>query len=263
MKKLSPKSQRIIILIDLLTNGSQRKFAREVGCSHSVIAKIANGQQEAGKEILGKIIRIPSINGKWLETGKGEPLLFLPSEAKYLIPIANSLLPRPPSENKGLHTTKYLALQESIFQPTRYAIEAINCFPRELMPTSILPQDLLIIETADSLWKSNLQALIQKYAVIVTDSAAGKLLELKLLQVKRQDDSPPLLYCIRNESFQQSSKYKNEKLQRRIDIENVSSHQETQSHDQDQAENSRSEDLLIPIDVKQIAGTVIQLIRNY
>lgn len=262
MKKLSSISQRIIELVDLLSNGSQRKFSRVAGCSHSAIAKIVKGQQEPGNEILSRIAAIPIVNQKWLETGVGEPLLFLPSEAKSLIPISNSLLPGPPSKNKGLHTTKNLALPESIFQPTRYAIEAINCFPDEPIPAAILPHDLMIIETAVTSWKSNLQALHEKYAVIVTHSAAGKLLRLKLLRVKRQTDGQPIVYCPENEGLHQNPRDETERLQRRIDIDNVSSHQ-AQSHDQDQAENSRSEDLLIPIEVKQIAGAVIQLIRNY
>lgn len=262
MKKLSSISQRIIVLIDLLTNGSQRKFAREVGCSHSAIAKIANGQQEPGKEVLSRIAAIPSVNQKWLETGVGEPLLFQPSEEKFLIPISNALLPGLPSKHKKLHTTKYLALPVSIFQPTRYAIEAINCFPDEPIPAAILPHDLMIIETAVTSWKSNLQALHQKYAVIVTHSAAGKLLGLKLLLVKHQDDGHPLLYCRVNESPHQNSQDETENLRRRIELE-VGLPQQSQLNNQDPADSSRSEDQAIPIDVKQIVGTVIQLIRNY
>ncbi|EDL62261.1 hypothetical protein PM8797T_28074 [Gimesia maris DSM 8797] len=227
-----------------------------------MIAKIANGQQEAGKEILSRIAAITSVNQKWLETGFGEPLLFQPSEERFLIPISNALLPGLPSRHKALHTTQNLALPASIYQPTRYAIEAINCFQGEPMPAVILPQDLLIIETAITHWRSNLQVLEQKYAVILTHSAAGKLLKLELLTVKHKADELPLIYSVGNENPDQNLQDKNEKLRRRIELENRPSHQ-SKSRNQNQTENSYSEDLLIPIDVKQIAGTVIQLIRNY
>lgn len=248
-KKLSIKARRIKELVKLISNDSQRDFARRVGCSHSTIAKIANGQRDPGKDIMDRIAQLPCVNPQWLESGIGRPLRFQPPEEHLLIPVARSLLPGIPADNSKSLTSEQIALPLSLYQPTRYAIRAIDAIENRSIPPEILPQDMFIIETASGLWNSNIQALNERYTVVQTSSRKKNLLQMAYLRVDQPQGKPPQILNYSQRNLSKHSPNNTEPLRREVMLDAA-----YQIH-----ENTRAE----VIDPKQICGLVVQLIRNW
>ena len=185
MNKKSDLTERFCRLIDVIADGSQRKFAAVIGCSPSVVAKIVRGEQEPGHIILQRIKNNQSINWEWLLTGKGNPVHYLPSETKYLVPLAKALLPGPPSEFKGFLTAKSIVVPESIHRDSLYAIHARDCNYSHTQSENILPEDLICIDTAEIAWHSNIQIL--DGALCVIGSTPTQMKQLSLVRVQITD----------------------------------------------------------------------------
>lgn len=185
MNKKSDLTERFCSLINLIADGSQRKFAEVIGCSPSVVAKIVRGEQEPGNIILNRIKKNQSINSGWLLTGKGNPVNYLPSETKYQVPLAKALLPGPPTEFKGFLTSRSIVVPESIHRDSLYAIHARDCNYSPTQSEYILPEDLICIETADVVWHSNIQIL--DGALCVIGSTATQMKQLSLVRLRITD----------------------------------------------------------------------------
>ncbi len=198
---------------------------------------------------MDRIAQLPCVNPQWLESGIGRPLRFQPPEEHLLIPVARSLLAGIPADNSKSLTSEQIALPLSLYQPTRYAIKAIHAFEKQSIPPEILPQDLLIVETAPELWKSNIRSLNERYSVVQTSSGKTNLLRMAYLRVDQTLGKPPQILNYSQRNLHKHPPKNTEPLRRKVMLDD-----EYQVH-----ENTRAE----VIDPKQICGLVVQLIRNW
>lgn len=182
--KLSELASRVALLVDLLAGGSQRAFAKMVGCSHAVIAKILKGQQDPGKEILGRIGQVPQVDQTWLMTGEGEPLVRQISGDDRRVPVADSLLPGPPSEHLHLLSSREEVVPASIYKETLYAVDVAACVPAYDDPQEhFLPGDRLLIDADPKRWVGNIQSLQDKLCVTVLNHSEGPIVTMRRVQV--------------------------------------------------------------------------------
>ncbi|MEO2034270.1 MAG: helix-turn-helix transcriptional regulator [Planctomycetaceae bacterium] len=167
--KLSPAAERIRTLIRDAADGSQRGFARMVGCSQTVISRIVNGQQEPGRKLLRKIAQLAEVDDPeellaLLDPKTQDDLRF----ANHL-PVANRLLDAPPESRPAQLTAINLAVPADTHRRSRYAIEADKCFgDRELREHLMDPADLIVIEASPQLIRRNAAALSGRLCVIAS-----------------------------------------------------------------------------------------------
>lgn len=181
--RLSGVSRRVADLVELL-GGSQRAFAKRVGCSHSVIAKILRGEQEPGRRLLSRIAELPEINADWLLTGEGNPLVKVAGSNEFRVPLASSLLPGLPQEHPHLLSGESLAVPVGLHRDTVYAVHAACCIPASEDPEERFAiNDYVLIDANPNIWRSNLQVLHQRLAVTALRSANPPVITLRRVQV--------------------------------------------------------------------------------
>ncbi|MCA9123712.1 MAG: hypothetical protein H6822_08650 [Planctomycetaceae bacterium] len=131
-------------------------MSRDVGCSPSVITKIAAGRQSAGRRLLTAISAHPKVNPSWLLSGVGEPLLADSPEAPaagWPLSISRQPLPGAPANSPGLLSGESLPTAGAFFRETRYWIEVQPRDPLlRIRHLKVAPKDLLLIETDASYW---------------------------------------------------------------------------------------------------------------
>lgn len=182
--KLSEMTQRIVLLVDLLGGGSQRGFAKIVGCSHAVIAKIVKGQQEPGKAILLRIGQAPQVNQDWLLTGEGEALVPQIQEEDRRVPVAECLLPGLPSDHLRLLSSKFELIPASLYRDSIYAVDVASCVPAYDDPEEhFLPGDLILIDADPTRWMRNLQSLQNRLCVTMSPGSENEVITMRRVQV--------------------------------------------------------------------------------
>ena len=152
----STPAERVTWLLEKIWDGNRSEMGRAVGCSHSVLTKIATGQQGPGARLLSDIASHPKVNPAWLLAGEGEPLLAertdSPAEG-WPIPVARQLLLGPPDENRSLLSGEFFPAAGAYYRPSRYWLEVQRADPIARDKTSKITEgDLLLMET-DPAWR--------------------------------------------------------------------------------------------------------------
>lgn len=190
---LSEPAQRVVYLIETLASGSRRKFATLANCSHSAIAKIANGKQVPGAKLLERIGEIDGVSHDWLMNGTGEPLLpGAKSDRDSRVPIAESLLPGLPTDNNDLLTGKFIEmpLPRPFYRKSLYAIEANRCQPAFGSDSELgATDDLVIVDTDQAIWNDNVRTLDGMLCVTKDTIRRQGTLSMRRLWVETQNQS--------------------------------------------------------------------------
>jgi hypothetical protein len=143
------KRQRVRFLLDFRWAGNQRQMARDLGVAQSLVSKIVNGAQGAGKRFLATLARYPGVNPDWLVRGEGQPLLLPP---KGTLPVSYSVLPGSPIDYPNLLSGERHPIAESLDRPTRYWLELPPHSPLLRDPAlRLMDGDLVLIES-DRAW---------------------------------------------------------------------------------------------------------------
>ena len=113
---------RVTWLLDHVWNGNRSEMARAIGVTHSVLTKVAAGQQNPGRRLLDAVASHPKISPAWLLTGQGEPLVAVSPETPtggWPVPIFRQLLSGSLEQNRSLSTGEYFPLPGGLFRQTR------------------------------------------------------------------------------------------------------------------------------------------------
>ena len=209
MKKteLSASSQKIIGLIATVTGGSQRKFARLVGCSQPVISRIVNGLQEPGRELLERIAKLDCVDrADLLATLKSEAAMSRLSET--MISIAICLLDGPPVARRDLLTRNTVVVSPGIFRQSLYAVAARACEPAFADPLERMqPDDLIVIDSSMEGLRKNLTSLNGRLFVVMDRSPNGNAITLQRVFVTFDSEVPRLTIRIKvQEPVEESSR---------------------------------------------------------
>lgn len=151
-----PPTERVTWLLEHVWGGNRSQMARDIGVSHSVLAKIASGTQSAGRRILGAIAAHPKVNPTWLLTGHGEPLLASSTAAPaegWPLPISRQLLWLRPREQRDFFTGETFPVAGALYRETRYWLRVLPANSLVQHPfLSVRPYDLLLMETDPAFW---------------------------------------------------------------------------------------------------------------
>ncbi|MCA9180371.1 MAG: hypothetical protein KDA51_02940 [Planctomycetales bacterium] len=175
---VTPVAERITWLLDNVWSGNRSAMSRDVGCSPSVITKIAAGSQSAGRRLLTAIAGHPKVNPTWLLSGVGEPLLADSPEvpaAGWPLAIARQPLLGEAADNSGLLSGESFPTAGAFYRESRYWLDVQ---PREpilrLRRLKIAAKDLLLIETDDSYW-SQLHLVQERICVVQLQQGVAEL----------------------------------------------------------------------------------------
>ena len=128
MSRLTPCAEVIADLVETVGGGSQREFARLVGCAQPVISRIVTGQQQPGKKLLERIAKVDGVDRKALMATR-RPSLEMVEAAKSMVPIARCLLDGLPAERRERLTDRAVGVSPLVYRPTLYAVSAEACEP--------------------------------------------------------------------------------------------------------------------------------------
>lgn len=188
----STPSQRVRWLLDRVWEGNRSEMARAVGCSHSVLTKIAAEQQDPGRRLLTAIASHPKVNPGWLLSGQGEPLLAERPDAPpegWPIPIAKQVLPGPPDLHRDLLSGEHFPVAGGFYRPTRYWLEIQR---GDLVAKSdevrIDAGDLLLMET-DENWRRQIPMVDERLCVVRLDFKGKREDRLGLVSYYPGDES--------------------------------------------------------------------------
>lgn len=180
--KLTPAAQKIVELIETIGGGSQRKFAAMTGCSQSVLSRVANGQQEPGRELIERIAKLAGVDGKSLLDSRDQATHHDLTD-DFLVPIVTSLLRSAPEPNQLSAST--LAVSRAIYRPTLYAVPARACEPACSDPAERLrPDDLIVVESSTTRFRQNLMMLNGKLCAVIVNEEETETITLRRVWVE-------------------------------------------------------------------------------
>ena len=172
----STPAERITWLLNTVWGGNRSEMARAVGVTHSVLTKVASGQQGPGRRLMAAIASHPKINPGWLLSGEGEPLVADSREGRaegWAVPIAVEPLPGPLDQHRDQLSAEFFPTAGAFYRATRYWLRVSAGEPALNDKTSGVHEgDLLLIETDPAAWK-------------LPESVDGKLCLVRLPASKR------------------------------------------------------------------------------
>lgn len=214
----STPAQRVTWLLDALWGGNRSAMAADIGVTHSVLAKIALGQQGPGRRLMDAIAEHEKVNAVWLNTGEGEPLLA--SRKKdvaqgWPVPIARQLLPGLLDDHRELLTDDFFPVAGTHYRNSRYWLRLLGDQPvTKTRRTSLDAGDLLLMETDPRYWRDP-QAIHQHYCAVMLKGAKQPVLGLVNWN-PGADNEPPALSC---ESFADDVQPATRKVLERITVD--------------------------------------------
>jgi transcriptional regulator with XRE-family HTH domain len=113
---LTTAGGRVKWLLDTKYHGNRSAFAEAIGCSHTIISKVASGQSP-GRKLLTAIAERLNVNPGWLLMGEGKP--FRKSGPAAAIPVSRVLLAGPPAEHR-FSTEDWIDLTEDVRPASQY-----------------------------------------------------------------------------------------------------------------------------------------------
>jgi hypothetical protein len=194
-KELATPSERLVYLLDKLWRGNRSAMAADCGCSQGAISHVATGRRQVGQRLLSLVAADSRVNGSWLLTGEGQPLLtmtFADRQACRLL-ISEQLLPTLNDQVRALLSGESVDVAEGAASPTRYAFRipaghavltaddaALHC------------GDLLVIETATTDLVSQLELLDGRLVVVKSGSITSPNLEIARTELAHEEGSAPM-----------------------------------------------------------------------
>jgi hypothetical protein len=192
----STPAQRVSWLLDEIWEGNRSEMARAVGVTHSVLGKIAAGEQNPGRRLLEAISKHPKVNPAWLFSGEGSPLLAEKSQEPldgWPVKIAAQLLPGPVEQHRNLLLDDAFLVAGALYRPSRYCYR-IN--PRDPIAndrrTYVTGGDLLLVDSDDQA-RQQPEQVDMRFCVIRSNAAELRLAFVTWDQGSRDD--PPGLYA--------------------------------------------------------------------
>jgi len=165
-KTLSPPAALVADLVEQISGGNQRDFARKTGCSQPLISKILSGKQQPGRELLEKMASLDGVDRPAI-------LRFIDVDDTSLVwgeaqvPIAQCLLDGHPEDRRDQLTTNSVVLSRSIYRPSLYAVAARGCEPAFGDPSERMrADDMIVIESSTGRFRKNLQSLNGKLCAV-------------------------------------------------------------------------------------------------
>lgn len=155
--KLSDHAKRLVQIRDLLFSGNGAKMAGAIGCSNSLLSRIARGEQEPGRRLLEAIASHQNVNATWLLTGEGEPLLKARNPDGVegsLLPVTRALFAGSPSENELFLTGEFFPVAAKFHSHSRYWLRIEEATRGVARAWQLEPADLLLMESDRSYWKN-------------------------------------------------------------------------------------------------------------
>ncbi len=175
---LTPVAVRVTWLLDHVWDGNRSAMSRDVGCSPSVITKIAAGSQSAGRRLLTAIASHPKVNPTWLLSGSGEPLLADSPEAPdtgWPLSVARQPLLGAPTHGAGLVSGETFPTAGAFYRESRYWLEVQAAEPiLRLRRLNLLAKDLLLMETDASYW-SQMHLVHDRICVVQLQEGVAEL----------------------------------------------------------------------------------------
>lgn len=134
---------RVKWLLATRWEGNRSAMARDVGATHTAIAKVVTDQQEPGRRLLTKIAATTDISADWLLTGRGSP--YTPGA----IPVAHRVLSGAPQEHATDLVDEKIEELPDLYTPSRYWLRVQRGEPVVKDPRQKIKMgDLLLLETA-------------------------------------------------------------------------------------------------------------------
>jgi len=210
-------ADRVTWLLNQIWNGNKSEMARAIGVTHSVITKVAAGQQQAGRRLMAAIASHPKVNPAWLMTGQGEPLLASSQESPsdgWPVPIFGQLILGPPDQNRDLSSGESFPLPGSLYRQSRYWLRVAPGDSIVKHPTArIRPYDLLLIET-DPRWWQSVETFDERICAVQLDPALRAQLGYVTWRSPSADEPEELLAELFDKQVERSKLIVNHRLRR-------------------------------------------------
>ena len=117
---------RFTYLWEAVWRKNSSAMAREIGVSHTAVAKVVRDGQPPGRHLLESVAGHAKVNPGWLLSGEGEPLLAektVSQSGGWQVPISLVLLPGPIAKHQELLSGKSAFTAGFYYRPTRYWYE--------------------------------------------------------------------------------------------------------------------------------------------
>lgn len=258
--KLPPESERVRYFLDFLFAGNQSKMADALGIPQPVISRVVTGKLRPGKQLLAALIAHPKVNPAWLAAGKGDPLLATETATAegWPVPVASCLLPGLPSACQKMLTPLVQFVPGVMFRDSLYAIRARHAVPQDIAEAlHILPEDHLLIESDRSVWDENLSVLNDRLVVIRVAGDDAQEVVLREAQVSGEAGEQSLTVLSAEQMRERPVlRAKADKARQEYGREP----REITFRDKSSARDVAKQSV---VTASQIAGLVVQLIRNF
>lgn len=164
-KTLTP-SGRVGWYLRKLWLGSQTKMARDTGLSQAAISKVVLGRRNPGRQFLLAVAGHPLVNGAWLLSGVGEPLLQSGGESgagELMLPLVTRLLPGPVDQLRDRLSEAFVPVLRGDFAATRYWYRISH---DDQVDDRLIAGDILLVET-DRSWLRRPERLKDVWCAVV------------------------------------------------------------------------------------------------
>ncbi len=138
------------MLVRELFDGSNRKMATFINCSHSAINAVVAGNRAPGFDFLATLASHERVNPDWLLTGRGVPFADQVPSA-WRLPVTAQMLPGPVGDHGDMLSQATFPVPQEFCFDSRYWLEVHRAGdPGVDTQGWLLPGDLLLIESERS-----------------------------------------------------------------------------------------------------------------
>jgi hypothetical protein len=163
----SSKSARVRWLLDTRFQGNRSAFAKAVGFSHTIVARVVGGQ-DPGQRLMTAIVERLGVNSDWLMIGVGQPFAKPVDAAQAGLPLVRVPLPGHPMDHQNVWEGLVPDPVGPMTVASRYWLELAPGQPLvESGTPGFLPGDRLLMETDRARFTRN-QDLDNRLCVIRT-----------------------------------------------------------------------------------------------
>ena len=197
-KELATPSERLVYLLDKLWRGNRSAMAADCGCSQGAISHVATGRRQVGQRLLSLVAADSRVNGSWLLTGEGQPLLtmtFADRQACRLL-ISEQLLPTLNDQVRALLSGESVDVAEGAASPTRYAFRIpAGHVVLTAEDAALRGGDLLVIETATETLVQQRELLDGRLVIVKSGGSTSSSLEIARTELAHGEGAAPMHAC--------------------------------------------------------------------